>query len=120
MTSRTGFTLLEVMLALLVLTVGLLALAGTLGPTARMSGEGRARGRIAVVLESRLDRMRAQLLLAAPACVAPGSGTLRHPDGVVESWSATLRAGLIEVQAQAQLPGRTRKPDSLVSRLPCP
>ncbi len=117
---NSGFTLLEVLVALLVITMGLLGLAGTLGPIAALAAEGRARGRVAMVLESRMDRMRAELLGSAPACLAPGSGTLRHGDGVVESWRATARAGLVELRIEAQLPGRSSSPDTLLSMLACP
>jgi type II secretory pathway pseudopilin PulG len=116
----TGFTLLEVVVALFLLTMGLLALAGTLGPTAALAGRGRFKGRVALSLESRLDRLRAQLLAGAPACTPPASGSRRNPDGVVESWRTTLQAGLVEIQVVAQAPGRGSKPDTLVSRLPCP
>jgi prepilin-type N-terminal cleavage/methylation domain-containing protein len=120
MPSRSsGFTLLEVVLALFLLTIGLLALAGTLGPTAALAGRGRFKGRVALALESRLDRMRAELLAAAPACTPPAAGSRRNPDGVLESWSARLQAGLVEIQVEARGPGNS-KPDTLVSRLPCP
>src|ERR1041384_7373000 len=49
-----GFTLLEVLLALLIITIGLLGLAGTLGPVAALAGEGRIHGRIALIAASRL------------------------------------------------------------------
>ncbi|HEV8148675.1 MAG TPA: prepilin-type N-terminal cleavage/methylation domain-containing protein [Gemmatimonadales bacterium] len=114
---RLGFTLLEVLLALLLITMGLLGLAGTLGPIAKLSGEGRAKGRIALVLESRLDLLRAELLRTAPACNPPTAGSLQHPDGIVESWSAAAPAGLIELRITAGIAGSQ---DTLVTRLPCP
>lgn len=117
---RTGFTLLEVLLALLLITLGLLGIAGSLGPVSALAGAGRARGRSAAVLESRLDRMRLELLGSAPACVPPAAGTQRHEDGVVESWRATARTGTVELLIEAQLPGRNSRPDSLLSLLACP
>lgn len=120
MASRsTGFTLLEVMVALLIITIGVLGLAGTLGPITALAGEGRARGRAALALESRLNRLRAELLRSAPACVAPAAGSQRNPDGIVESWSAAPRAGLIEIEIVAVAP-KSRMADSLVTRLSCP
>ena len=117
---RAGFTLLEVLLALLVITVGLLGLAGSLGPMASLAAEGRTRGRIASLLESRMDRMRMELLGSAPACVPPGSGTLLHDDGILESWRATARAGTVELLIEARLPARGAPPDTLLSLLACP
>lgn len=119
MTPR-GFTLLEVLLALLVVSLGVTGLLATLGPLTALAADGRARGRVAVVLESRLDRMRLELTGAAPACLPPGSGTLRHGDGIVEWWSAASRGGGIEVVVAAQRPGRGHLPDTLRSLLPCP
>jgi prepilin-type N-terminal cleavage/methylation domain-containing protein len=111
--STSGFTLLEVLVALWVITVGLLGLAGTLGAITRLAGEGRAHGRAALVLSSRADLLRSELLAGAPACLAPGSGTLQHPDGVQESWTATVSGPSVQVQIIA---GR----DTLVTRFPCP
>jgi prepilin-type N-terminal cleavage/methylation domain-containing protein len=115
-----GFTLFEVLLALLVITVGMLGLAATLGPTAELAGRGRSQGRVAQVLESRLDHVRAELLRSAPLCIAPPAGTLRHADGVLETWTASAGARLIELRIEAATGGRHPSADSLVTRLPCP
>lgn len=116
-----GFTLLEVLLALLVITLGVLGLAATLGPITTLGAEGRARGRIALALESRLDRLRAELLGGAPACVPPPGGTERHPDGVLESWRTAGGSGLVDLVLTAELPGRRPVgPDTLLVRLSCP
>ena len=114
MRSRTsGFTLLEVLVALSVITVGLIGLAGTLGPVTRLVGEGRARGRAAQALASRADLLRAQMESGAPACLAPGAGSMRHPDGVQESWTSTLLGSTVQVQIVAGT-------DTLVTRFACP
>lgn len=119
MAPRSGFTLLEVLVALLVISVGLLGLAGTLGPASALMGEGRAKGRIALVLESRLDRLRRELARGAPACLVPASGSLAHPDGVVEVWSAAASGGLIALRVTAGIPVRG-VPDTLLTNLACP
>jgi prepilin-type N-terminal cleavage/methylation domain-containing protein len=111
--THSGFTLLEVLVALLVITVALLGLLGTLGPIAALSGEGRHRGRAALALASRADRLRADILAAAPACLAPSAGSRRHPDGFAESWRATSLGTGIELTVIA---GR----DTLVTRVACP
>jgi Tfp pilus assembly protein PilV len=116
----SGFTLFEVLLALLVITLGVLGLAGTLGPAAELAGSGRSQGRIAQVLESRLDRVRAEVLRSAPLCIAPPGGALRHPDGVRETWTASAGARLIELRIEAATAGKHPSADSLVTRLPCP
>jgi prepilin-type N-terminal cleavage/methylation domain-containing protein len=121
MRRRTGFTLLEVLLALLVITVGLLGLAGTLGPVAALAGQGRIRGRIALLVASRLDQIRAALIAGAPACAVPAEGVVRHADGLVESWTAGSGSGVIEVEVRAGLPaGRRALTDTVRTRMPCP
>jgi prepilin-type N-terminal cleavage/methylation domain-containing protein len=116
-----GFTLLEVLLAVLVITVGLLGVAGTLGPAAALAGEGRDRGRVAVVFGSRIDQLRAALLAGGPGCLAPPGGTLRHADGVVEEWSASARDGAIEVEVAAGVPSSRRGiADTVRTTIPCP
>jgi len=121
MTLRSsGFTLLEVMVALLVVTLGLVALVGSLGPITALARKGRLQGRIALVLESRADRMRMELLRSAPSCIPPAGGTLRHEDGVLESWSAGQAAGLIELRVVASTSGTNPESDTLVTRASCP
>ena len=115
-----GFTLLEVMIALLVVCVGLIGLAATLGPVAALAGEGRIHQRAALVLESRADRLRAELLGSAPACVVPAGGSLQHDDGILESWSAGAAAGTVELRIIASGGGRHPLADSILTRLPCP
>ncbi|HEV8356780.1 MAG TPA: prepilin-type N-terminal cleavage/methylation domain-containing protein [Gemmatimonadales bacterium] len=116
-----GFTLLEVLLAFLVLTVGLLGLAGTLGPAARLAGEGRIRGRIGLIAASRIDLIRAGLLAASPACSPPAAGSLRHAGGIVEQWAASVRDSLVIVEIVALPPRSPRmRPDTVVTRLRCP
>ena len=108
-----GFTLLEVMVAVCILTIGLLGLAGTLGPVARLAGQGRARERAALAMVSRADLLRAQLLAGAPACVPPGSGTQQHSEGFVEVWATSSIPAGVEARISVG-------PDTLVTQFPCP
>jgi prepilin-type N-terminal cleavage/methylation domain-containing protein len=119
MSSRAGFTLLEVLVALLLLTVGVLGLSATMLPVITLSTTGRAQGRIAQLLESRLDHLRAEL--RAAACAVPASGSLQHPDGTREAWSASGGGGMVEVHLEAGLSGpKPVGPDSVVSSIACP
>lgn len=56
---RRGVTLVEVTLATVVLTVGILALVATAGGVARTIGQGGRLGRSAVAAEGRLELLRA-------------------------------------------------------------
>jgi prepilin-type N-terminal cleavage/methylation domain-containing protein len=54
-----GFSLLEVMIAVVVLATGLLALAALQGSLTRSSAEAKVRGRVAAMLSARMDELRA-------------------------------------------------------------
>jgi len=116
-----GFTLLEVLLALLVLTTGLLGFAGTLGPVSALAGQGRMHGRAALMLVSRVSRLRTELLAGAPACVPSAPGSALHPSGLDESWDSSLSANIVEIRivAQFRLP-RGIQAETLSTRFPCP
>ena len=119
--ASAGFTLLEVLLALLVLTAGLLGFAGTLGPVSALAGQGRIHGRVAVVLASRVSRLRTELQAGAPGCVLPAAGSAVHPSGLDEAWVSSLSANIVELRivARFRLPRRTPA-ETLIARFPCP
>lgn len=116
-----GFTLLEVLMAILVVTLGLLGFAGTMRSVASLAGEGKARGRAALHLSSRLSQLRSELLASAPACLVPSAGMERFSDGIDQSWTASLVDGLVEVRIATSIPRAGRVvTDTLFSRMPCP
>ena len=119
--TRRGFTLLEVLLALLVLTAGLLGFAGTLGPISALAGRGRVHSRAAMVLASRVSRLRTELQAGAPGCVLPAAGSAIHPSGVDESWQSSLSVNIVELQiiVRFRLPQRIFA-ETLITRIPCP
>jgi Tfp pilus assembly protein PilV len=64
--ARAGFTVIEVLVAAIVLTVGLLALAATFGHLARTLTTGAAIVRATHEARSTLERQRARRCTAAP------------------------------------------------------
>ena len=54
-----GFSLIEIMIAVVVLATGLLALAALQGSLARNSAEAKVRGRVAAMLSARMDQLHA-------------------------------------------------------------
>ena len=55
-----GFSLIEVMIAVVILATGLLALAALQGSLARASTDAKARGRVAAMLTARMEDLRLQ------------------------------------------------------------
>lgn len=80
---RAGFTLVELLVAVLLIDVGLLALVAGSAVVVRRQGDVRTR-----TVASRAAANRIQLL-AASACAA-ASGTSNVSPGIVERWAVEL------------------------------
>lgn len=78
--SRRGYTLVEMLVAIMLFTIGLLAMAGTASLITVALAASRTRSVAAAVAESRFDRLRAQTCSAHTS----GSAVTR---GVREDWS---------------------------------
>ena len=115
--SRPGFTLLEVLIALLVMTTGILALVEVQQKLIRLGAIGRERGRAAIALESRADQLRAEVRRIG--CLAPAAGSALRPDGIQETWITSVADSTIEIMVTARSVGRSRPPDTLLVRFPC-
>ncbi len=76
---RSGFTLIETLVALVVFQIGMLALAGTAGVAARDFSEAMLRRRAMTVAKNRAEALR------VTACDSPESGTAILP-AMVEHW----------------------------------
>jgi len=85
---RPGFTLIEVLVAILVLGVGVLALAGTSAGVSRMIGRGKIETRAAQAASSRMETLRLAADATSPRCSDPGfaSGGPVLSGGLSESW----------------------------------
>lgn len=82
-----GFTLIEVLVAIVVLTIGIIALAGSSASVTRMIGRGKTETRAALAAARRMEILR----LAAdapPRCTDSGfaSGGPVISGGMSESW----------------------------------
>src|SRR6478735_6404746 len=62
----TGFSLIEVLIAVVILATGLLALAALQGSLTRSSAEAKTRGRVAAMLTAQMDTLRSGGYLALP------------------------------------------------------
>lgn len=118
---RSGFTLLEVVVAATVILVGCLALIGGLAASAGLAGDGRRLGRSAEALSSRADLLRAAVRASAPGCVAPASGSAAAPDGIFERWRALRRDRVVDLLVETRyVRGGRLAADTLITAVECP
>jgi type II secretory pathway pseudopilin PulG len=78
--ARRGFTIVEALVAVMLLAAGLLALAGTSASVSRLIGEGRRSSRAGALAFQRLESLR------TTACLARSSGS----DSVMNASGKTL------------------------------
>ncbi|HJU90949.1 MAG TPA: prepilin-type N-terminal cleavage/methylation domain-containing protein [Gemmatimonadaceae bacterium] len=78
---QRGFTIVEIVVALMVTAVGVLALAGTAAFVERLAGEGAAQTRAANMAQSRFE------LLRSSGCSPAGTG-ITSQNGLIETWTA--------------------------------
>lgn len=97
--STAGFTVLEILVAIMVLGVGIVALAGTSGMVTRQIGRGRMITIASQVAAERFDILRRAAAIrnaSGQPCqhssFASGSGSAR---GITEAW--TVSAGAVGV-----------------------
>jgi prepilin-type N-terminal cleavage/methylation domain-containing protein len=80
--SRSGVTMIEMMVALVIIGVGLLALAGSATLVTRLMGGGTRQALAATLAQSRLEQLRA----TSCATLASGTDTTRS---IVTKWTVT-------------------------------
>jgi prepilin-type N-terminal cleavage/methylation domain-containing protein len=119
--SRSGFTIIELLIAVIVFSVALLALAGTSTRVADLSGRGRRSGMASTLAFQRLEVLRARGCLSQ----ASGSDSLMSASGVVQArnqWSFTdLGTSMYRIRLIVTYPARatTTRVDTLDQELSC-
>jgi prepilin-type N-terminal cleavage/methylation domain-containing protein len=120
--SASGFTLVEVLVAIVILTVGLIALAGSSAMTTRMIGRGKVETRVAQAASQRLELLRLAAYSTTPRCTA-GSFATGGPvtaNGLTESWTvpAAGKVRNVQVNITYRIPRGTRTA-SVQTRIEC-
>lgn len=91
---RRGFSMIEVMVALVLLTLGVMALVGSSAMVSRMIGRGRGSTVAVQVATARIERLRRIAASTTPRCLSPqfvsDSATT---DGVSERWVVAPAGG---------------------------
>ena len=102
--SRGGFTIVELIVAIMVFSIGVLGLAATTATVARLMGSASRQTIAAAVAQSRIEKLRA----TSCASLASGSETVR---GVTSTWSVVVATRGDSVTETVTFPigrGRTR------------
>lgn len=114
--SRDGSTVVELLIALVIVTIGLLALAGAAALVARETGRGHRELALARAARTRLER------LTSTPCAALASGSAAA-NGIAERWTvAEGRNGVRRLVVTAEAPasaGGARIVRRLEGSLPC-
>jgi prepilin-type N-terminal cleavage/methylation domain-containing protein len=89
--AQAGFSIVEVLVALLVLGIGILGLSGSSAMITRMIGRGKAETHAAVAASRRVEMLRQAAHSSTPRCTAAdfASGGPLIQDGLTESWTIT-------------------------------
>jgi Tfp pilus assembly protein PilV len=123
-----GFTIVEVLVAGLVLVAGVAVLAASSGLSTRMIGRGRMATVAVSVAQARLDRLRSAALSSPVACAAGAGadGFASSPvpvatQGVTESWSVSGAGATRDLEAVVRYPvAGGERAETLRTRIPCP
>lgn len=120
--TEQGFTLVEVLIAVVILGVGVTALVGSSALVTRMVGRGQSETRAAETANQRIETLRLLAYSTTPRCTAGGfaSGGPVTVNGVRERWIVTVAAkvGTISDTVTHRTARGTHK-DVLTSRVEC-
>ena len=118
--STQGFTLPEVLVAILILSVGVLAIAASSGSVYRMLGYGRLSTEAAHVASTRLELLRRQANGTTPRCTGLANGVDTVTTGIIESWTVSGTGLSRSVVVVVSTPtGHGPAHDSIFSVLDC-
>lgn len=111
--NRRGFSLVEVMIAVVILTVGILALAGTSARVVRMISQGGRLGGSSLVAEGRFE------ILRSTSCATLASGYSAEGPYRVR-WTVATAGFLRTVGLTVSYPtGGATRTDSYVTHISC-
>jgi prepilin-type N-terminal cleavage/methylation domain-containing protein len=115
-----GFTVIEILVAVTLIGVGLLAVASSSALVLRMLADGR-RTTIAIQqAERRLEDLRRQARMTAPRCLALAPGSAAGPGGMDERWEVIPGPGATVLRVVVSWPTRRGvRADTLATAVAC-
>lgn len=106
--NRDGFTLIEVLIAIGILSVGILALLQTAASITVMLRDGRLRTMASAIAASRIDNLRLAAGSTTPTCSALSSGSATSTKGS-ETWTVSGSGRSRTVTATVTIPNGSRQ-----------
>lgn len=103
-----GFTIVEVLIAVVLLTVGVMALASGSALVSRMVGRGRTDSMVAQVVSSRADQLRRLAASTTPPCNALANGNATT-NTIGEQWTVLGAAGDVTRDVRLVMTYRTTR-----------
>ncbi len=110
---RAAFSLIELLVALVLLGVGLASFSRAAAAVARLDGDADRRRRLAEVLRTRLDT------LATTTCGGALAGAYTA-DGMIGAWQATSDGRRWHLELQVAVAGRSSLARQWTASVPCP
>jgi prepilin-type N-terminal cleavage/methylation domain-containing protein len=120
--SERGFTLVEVLIAVVVLGIGITALAGSAAMVTRMVGRGQSETRAAETATQRIESLRLLAWSTTPRCTAGGfaSGGPITVNSIRERWIVTVNGSVGTVtDTVTHRTARGTHTDVLSTRIEC-
>ena len=118
--SRSGFTLIEVLVAVTVLAVGVVAMAGSAAAVTRMIGRGKIDTRASQLATERLEALRRTALFTTPRCTGLASGSSAASGNVTLAWTVTTSGTGRTVSVHATYAtARGPRTDTLTTYIEC-
>ncbi len=114
--NRSGFTIVEVIVATIILTVGLLGIVGAMGQMTRLRGRADRLSTASFYAQDRMEQLRAL------GCGAAASGTETLDGKYIMRWTVAARAGgtrAIMVEAEYGSGAATAAIDTFETWIPC-
>lgn len=115
---RRGVTLVELIVALLVLSIGLMSLASVSGTVARQLAGGNQQTVAAMVVQSRFDSLASVAPCRSIVANGASRGGTAVTRGVSERWQIRDLANVIQITDTISFRGRAR-PLTYTSLIPC-
>lgn len=117
--ARSGLSLVEVLVASLLLVIGLMPIGYGLAAGARLSRRAEARWRGALALSGRVAALQQLARKTTPRCDSLAGGSVREGP-MLETWTVTDSAGarLVRLSVRIELPDGPLQ-DSISVRMVC-